>query len=787
MKVGVKLAEEALKESEEKFSKAFHSNPHPMSIVTLAEGYYLDVNDSYVQTFGFSREELLGRTSVGIGIIKNDGIRRKILQSLKKKQAIKNLELELHTRSGRKVDALLSGDKIEIGEQACLLSVIIDITERKRTEEALQKRTHDFGERVKELNCLYGISNLNAKQDISLEEIYHGVIALIPPAWQYPKVTCSRIILEGQEFRSDNFRETVWKQATDIFVQSTRIGTLEVFYLKEKPEMDEGPFLKEERSLINTIAIELGSVIERKRMEQQLEKFTHSLENAYQELKELDQMKDSFLSTVSHELRTPLTSIKSFAEILLSYEGEDKETQKEFLTIINDESDRLTRLINDVLDISRIEAGLMQWEMIKLAIPEVIETAMDATHALFAQKSLKEDVDLEADLPPVWGDRDKLVQVITNLLGNAIKFTPDGGNIRVKAQVLKGSEVEDVSDMIRISVSDTGIGIAPEEKEKIFQKFKQVGDTLTDKPKGTGLGLPISKEIVEHYGGRIWVESDLGKGSTFYFTLPVMEKIDVEVPAVKEERAEVSPRVGKTILVVDDEANVRRFLSYELTKRGYRVIEASNGTETIGLVRKHHPDLITLDVLMPDIDGFDVTTLLKSDPNTKDIPILILSVVEDKEKGYKLGANDYLTKPLDTKVLMNKIARLLSGEKKKALVVDDDKSLVKAIKFELEKKGFSVHVAYDGKEALKVVESHLPDIIILDIVMPKMDGYEVMRVLKGKPDTSNIPIIVLTGVEIDGGRVKALSLGATEYVTKSGGLSKLFEDIEGILGGKSTD
>jgi len=519
------------------------------------------------------------------------------------------------------------------------------------------------------------------------------------------------------------------------------------------------------------------NITERKRVEQQLAEYTHSLESAYRELQELDQMKDSFLSTVSHELRTPLTSIKGFAEILLNYEEEDKETQREFLTIINDESDRLTRLINDFLDLARIESGRQQWETTKLAIPEVIETATNATNALSTQKNLSVDVDLESDLPPIWGDGDKLVQVVTNLLSNAIKFTPEGGEIRVGAQVLKG-EAEDVSDMIRVSVSDTGIGIASEDYEKVFEKFRQVGDTLTDKPKGTGLGLPICKEIVEHYGGRIWVESELGKGSTFYFTLPVMEKIEAEMPKVKKERAAVAIKRGKAVLVVDDDANCRRFLNYELTNREYHVIEASGGKEAIDMARKHHPDLITLDVLMPDIDGFDVTVVLRSDPDTKDIPILILSVVEDKEKGYRLGANDYMTKPFDTEMLMSKIAQLLSGGKKKVLVVDDDTSIVKAVKFELEKRGFLVYVAYDGEEALKVIESNLPDLIVLDVVMPKADGHEVMRALKGNPDTADIPIIVLTGVEIDGGRVKALSLGATEYVTKSGGLSKLFEMIE---------
>ncbi len=304
--------------------------------------------------------------------------------------------------------------------------------------------------------------------------------------------------------------------------------------MKEGHRQDQ----KEEEFLIAT-ANTLAGVIERKRMEQQLKQQMEELQAAYQKLQELDHLKDSFLSTVSHELRTPLTSIKSFSEILLSYD-EDKETQREFLNIINEESNRLTRLINDFLDLAKIEAGRMQWETAELSLPEVIQTALNATQALTTKTNLKVNTNLAPDLPTVLGDKDRLVQVVTNLLSNAIKFTPEGGKIQVKAQVRNGRKPSGEPDMITVSVSDSGIGIAPKDHESIFEKFKQVGDTLSGKPKGTGLGLPICKEIVEHYGGRLWVESELGKGSTFFFTLPITPKTEAKAPQAKEEEAKVS-------------------------------------------------------------------------------------------------------------------------------------------------------------------------------------------------------------------------------------------------------
>lgn len=273
-------------------------------------------------------------------------------------------------------------------------------------------------------------------------------------------------------------------------------------------------------------------VTERKQMQEkvteysdQLEQRLEELQKAYEKLQELDKLKDNFLSTVSHELRTPLTSIKSFAEILLTYDNE-RETEKEFLTIINDESDRLTRLINDFLDISKIESGHIQWENVELEIPQIIETSVNATQALATKMNLQIDVSLQPNLPHVFGDGDKLVQVMTNLISNAINFTAEGGIIRIFAEPLRSEDSLEKPDFVKIDVADTGEGIAPEDQEYIFEKFSQVGDTLKDKPPGTGLGLAICKEIVEHHGGSIWVESEVGKGSTFSFTLPSAEMAD---------------------------------------------------------------------------------------------------------------------------------------------------------------------------------------------------------------------------------------------------------------------
>lgn len=275
-----------------------------------------------------------------------------------------------------------------------------------------------------------------------------------------------------------------------------------------------------------------NEITQRREMESEVNRYAEELEQkvaqldmANKQLQEIDKIKDTFLSTVSHEFRTPLASIKAYVDILLTYDNEE-DVQREFLTTVNSETDRLTRLINDFLDLSKIEAGHIQWATEPVEINHVIRSAVDATEALASGTNLTLITRVDPDLPPVLSDRDRCTQVVTNLISNAIKFTPEGGNIYISA-----GNSERANDMVKISVTDTGMGIPEEEQERIFQKFTQVGDGLKDKPPGTGLGLAICQKIVEYYHGRIWVESQPNKGSTFSFTLPIAKKEDHRQPA----------------------------------------------------------------------------------------------------------------------------------------------------------------------------------------------------------------------------------------------------------------
>jgi PAS domain S-box-containing protein len=391
--------------------------------------------------------------------------------------------------------------------------------------------------------------------------------------------------------------------------------------------------------------------------------------------KEVDMMKTDFISTVSHELRTPLTSILGFANIISkkfkdtiypALNTEDKKTKKTAdqiesnLNIIISEGRRLTFLINDVLDIAKMEAGKIEWKDERFTAQYAIEHAVSATSYLFQAKGLGIITDIEDGLSEIHADKDRFIQVVINLLSNAVKFT-DKGDITVRAKSDK--------DFVLISVSDNGIGISKENLNKVFEKFKQVGDTLTDKPEGTGLGLPICRQIVEHYGGKIWAESMEGKGSTFYFTAPrylgktgtARIKDFIEQLKNSAPPALIYSGVSKNILIVDDDGSIRRLLRQELEYAGYITDEAAEGLEALNKIKHKKYDLIILDVMMPGLNGFDVARILKNSPDTMDIPIIILSVVEDKETGFKIGVERYLIKGAEYPQLLNEVNGLLDS------------------------------------------------------------------------------------------------------------------------------
>ncbi|PIB27401.1 hypothetical protein BFP77_12120 [Maribacter sp. 4U21] len=507
-----------------------------------------------------------------------------------------------------------------------------------------------------------------------------------------------------------------------IPVEDTIIGVLSV-----QSTQQESRFNEQDKNLLKTIAINVGIALHNAELFEEAKEAKAKAEDA-------NEAKSAFLSTVSHELRTPLTSVLGFAKIIRKrledkiFPAVDVSDQKikrtmkqvsENLDVVVSEGERLTNLINDVLDLAKIESGKMEWNMRPIFLQDVIHRGIAATSSLFEQKGLKLKKNIPEDLPIIKADEDKLIQVVINLLSNAVKFT-EKGTVSLEAYQDKGQLI--------FEVQDTGVGIADEDRHKIFERFRQAGDTLTDKPQGTGLGLPICREIIEHHGGIIWMKSEFNVGSTFFFSIPVLGEAATQEPiqldrilrSLKKQISHSSrkkPDGKPTILVVDDDTPIRSLLRQELTDTGYRVREAANGKAALDMVRLEKPDLIILDVMMPEINGFDVAAVLKNDPATMDIPIIILSIVQDKERGFRIGVDRYLTKPIDTEKLFHEVDELLEQgvSKKKVLVVDEDASAVKTLTEVLSARGYKV-VEATSDNLLQTANESMPDIIMLNSI-----------------------------------------------------------------------
>jgi PAS domain S-box-containing protein len=490
---------------------------------------------------------------------------------------------------------------------------------------------------------------------------------------------------------------------------------------------------------------------------------------------EVDRLKNEFISTVSHELRTPMTSIKGYSDLLFSDRvGPLSDQQRHFVGVIKNNADRLTALVNDILDISRIETGRLKLQIDSLDLMQLIGGVIDNFRGQIVEKSLDLTLDLPPSLPPVRGDKGRTTQILENLTSNAWKYTPEGGRVTIRARVIDG--------YVQVDVIDTGIGIDPKDIPHIFDRFYRTEQAEVQAVDGSGLGLSIVKMFVELLGGDIWVTSELNKGSTFSFTLPLSVPASVTLPE--------GDATGPKVLVVDDDEHILQLLRHQLEAEGYQVVTAQQGKDVFELARTQRPDLITLDVLLDDMDGFQVLEGLKRDASTSTIPVIIVSIVPDAEtRGLSLGAAGYIGKPFEEEQVLGQVREVLSSlgmaandQVHQVLVVDDDRHIVDWLRTSLMNSGFNVHGAYNGREALALVREVSPDLILLDVKMPDMDGYEVIRTLRQEHATRDIPVIIITGSPPDDDyeQVKILGMGVKHTLTKPFSIETLVEEIKRV-------
>lgn len=453
-----------------------------------------------------------------------------------------------------------------------------------------------------------------------------------------------------------------------------------------------------------------------------------------------DRAKSDFVSMVSHELRTPMTAVKAYVDLLLmGTPGPLNDQQRKFLKVVKANSERLIDLVSDLLDISRIEAGKVKLERQPVDMSELIEQVVMTIYPNVEEKQQHIRTQVPPALPKAYGDPARLTQILTNLVGNAHKYTPEGGDIIVHAYVRHG--------MLHVAVQDTGIGISPENQRKVFERFYRVDDPGVRETTGTGLGLSIAALLVQMHGGQIWVESEVGEGSIFYFTVPLAE--GEPTADLGTAPSEVASSTTPTILVVEDDADVAELLMFMLKRAGYQVLTTASGTEALSMARTHRPHLITLDIWLPDINGFEVLERLKRDPETQEIPVVILSVVQDQERGLRLGAAAYLTKPLNEEQLLGALGHVLK-QKGLVLLVDNDEQSLMQMRSSLRAHHLQVRVAAREERALVLARELLPAVILVSHSFLESTAQRLIRQLRQDPRTTSIPVVVYGGPAEDG-------------------------------------
>jgi len=763
-----------LRESEERYRSLFDGVPVGL-YRTTPEGNIVDVNPAMTQMMGVqSKAEALATRGTDYYVNPEDRVRWQELMAAEE-GIVRDFEVQWRRPDGTVfwVNDTARAVRDEQGQVLYYEGSMEDISERKRAEEELR----DYQEHLEEL-----VEQRTAELRES-EERYRTLFDGVPMGLYRTTPEGQALVMNQaarQMFRFPSRADLASANAVDYYVNPDdrrrwqelmeREGVVQDFeeqlYRYDGTVIwvsDSARAVKDEQGKVLHYEGSLKDITERKRAEAELQQAKEAAEAA-------NQAKSRFLANMSHELRTPLNAIIGFTR-LVKRRSTDTLPQKQLdnLDKVLVSADHLLGLINDILDLSKIEAGRTEVQPASFEVEPLVDACIQTVRPLVKTQNLRLVKDVEPDLPAMLSDQDKARQILINLLSNAVKFTEEG-TVTVSAQRQ--------GEMLVLAVKDTGIGIPEDALERIFEAFQQVDGSTTRRYGGTGLGLSISRQLARLLGGDIQLESTLGEGSTFTVTLPLRyeaappagEPAPVTEPLSEEPTAQRDGR--PVVLSIDDDPNVIYLLQENLADAGYRVVGARSGAEGVQKARALKPFAILLDILMSPQDGWQVLHDLKADATTRDIPVMILSIVDNRELGYRLGAYDYLVKPFDREAILSALARIApreeTSEAVQLLVVDDDPHVVDLVTQLLGDEPYSIRSAADGKEALDLLSRQCPDIILLDLLMPRLDGFGVIEWLRQSAEHCDIPVIVLTAKELGAEELAQLQQSVSTVIQKKG-------------------
>jgi PAS domain S-box-containing protein len=737
-----------LRESEERYRTLFDGVPVGLYRATH-EGQLLDVNLATVHMLGYpDRGDWLGAIrTADVYVDPNERVRWQAL--MEREGLVRDFEFQGRRSDGTVIwiNDTARAVRDEQGQVLHYEGSLEDISERKRIEGELRRQKEYY-------EALF----VNSPVAVATTDLDIHVVSWNP---------------EAERLFGYTREEAIGRNLDDLVASDPRVRQEALEYTAQVSAtvrvQATTKRMRKDGSLVDVETLALPVIVgDRKVGYIGIYVDITALQEARREAEAANQAKSTFLANMSHELRTPLNAIMGFTR-LVKRRSRDllPEKQLDNLDKVLTSADHLLELINAILDLSKIEAGRIEVLPTTFNLEAVVDVCLQTVRPLVNAEQIQLVKEVEPDLPPLLTDQDKVRQILINLLSNAVKFTEEG---TISVHALRRG------DMLSLKVADTGIGIPDEALERIFEPFQQVDSGTTRRYGGTGLGLSISRHLAQLLGGDLTVESTVGVGSTFTVTIPMQYVTAAPAPTITP-RAELpsapataGPDEGPLVLAIDDDPNVIILLQENLSEEGYRVVGANDGQEGLRKARALQPHAILLDILMSPKDGWQVLHELKADEATRDIPVVVLSIVENRELGYRLGASDYLMKPFDREAILGALTRLapVREEERPAdlLVVDDDPQVIDLVRQLLEGEPYAVRAAADGQEALDAVAGQLPDIMLLDLLMPRLDGFGVIAQLQQDPAYRDIPIIILTAKTLSAEELSQLQQRVTRVVQK---------------------